>query len=115
MKEACVVVKCCSYQSRYAHEVLNALLTLAVFEMPARIVFFDQGLTWLLPNQSPSQSKSLAKQLLMLPMYGQESIYYCQEHQQQSFPNQALWADAQPIPLTTLTRWIKHSTKVLVF
>ncbi|MDX1473273.1 MAG: DsrE family protein, partial [Reinekea sp.] len=85
-----IIVKQAPYQGRSSHEIVEAIMSLALFDVEHRIVFFESGLTWLLKNQGPAMQKSLEKQLNALPIYGCDDIYYCADHQAQIVGNAEL-------------------------
>lgn len=107
-----IIVKEAPYQGRQSHEILEAVMSLALFDIEHRVVFFEAGLTWLLENQQPENQKSLSKQISALPMYGSENIYYCLEHKTSKM---RLNETAEAIELKTLASWVLEADKVEVF
>jgi sulfur relay (sulfurtransferase) DsrF/TusC family protein len=107
-----IIIKSPPYQGRRAHEILEAIMSLALFDIKHRVVFFDSGLGWLMQNQQPEQQKSLQKQINALEMYGSEQLFYCQEH---APAGQTLHDSVTAVPLTELAQWIRNAKKVEVF
>lgn len=90
-------------------------MSLALFDIDHRVVFFEQGLGWLLAGQSPAGQKSLEKQLSALPLYGSDALYYCQEHAQSITAERALNELVSPVHLATLSDWMRQASHVEVF
>ncbi|MBU2863243.1 DsrE family protein [Reinekea forsetii] len=103
------------YNSRTGHETLEAVMSLALFEVDHKIVFFEQGLTWLTKNQSPSHAKSIEKQLNALPMYDSEELYFVEEHKEAILGNNETHSLVAPISLQQLTTWFQNANHVEVF
>lgn len=57
------------YSSPVAQEGLDAVMAAAVFEQKVSVLFVDDGVFQLLPNQTPIQQKNYAKMLQALAMY----------------------------------------------
>ncbi|EAR09672.1 DsrE family protein [Reinekea blandensis] len=110
-----IIIKSAPYAGRQSHEILEAVMSLALFDIEHRIVFFEQGLGWLLPNQQPVGQKSLEKQLAALPMYGSESLHYCQEHAESVLNDLAINDQVSPITSAALAQWIQDAAHVEVF
>ena len=112
MNDALIIVKAAAYQGRQSEEILDAVLSLALFDLEHRVVFFGAGLSWLNKQQAPSKQKSLAKQLAALPMYGSDKIYYCAQH----LPPETGVADfAKPVSTIELGQWLRAAKRVEVF
>lgn len=109
-----IIIKQAPYSGRTAHETLEAIMSLALFEVPHKVVFFGPALSWLLSNQNPSQQKSLEKQINALPMYGSEDIYYVTEHLN-LFAGATLNNNAEPVAEAELAQWFKQAAQVEVF
>lgn len=110
-----IIIKSSPYAGRQSHEILEAVMSLALFEVEHRVVFFEQGVSWLLPGQRPEQQKSLEKQLSALPIYGSEDLFYCQEHAQSLFNDAQLNDNAAPLTCETLSQWVRQANHVEVF
>lgn len=103
------------YQSRAGHETLEAIMSLALFEVDHKVVFFEQGLTWLTTQQKPSISKSIEKQLNALPMYDSEELYFVAEHKKAILGNNDTHPLVEPISLEQLSHWFQSAKHVEVF
>ena len=103
------------YQGRQSEEVLEAVMSLALFDRDHAVVFFDQGLGWLADNQAPVDSKNLNKQLSALPLYGSEALFYCAAHQHRVLGQEVHRNDIQACSLGQLAYWLRHARYVEVF
>ncbi|WP_051207275.1 DsrE family protein [Saccharospirillum impatiens] len=103
------------YQGRRSEEVLEAVMSLALFDRDHAVVFFDQGLGWLAEGQAPGDSKSLSKQLSALPMYGSEALFYCAGHQHRVLGQTVSRDDVQACSLAQLAHWLRQARYVEVF
>ncbi len=65
------------YSSQTAKEALDAVLTGAAFEIPLALLFMDDGVYQLLPEQDGTaiNAKNLSSTLSVLPMYDVNNIY----------------------------------------
>lgn len=90
-------------------------MSLALFEVSHRVVFFGDGLLWLTQPQTATHQKSLIKQLQALPLYGSEDIFYCGEHATDLTKTSSLNDVAQPTSVAQLAQWLRESAKVEVF
>lgn len=65
------------YGSAIAREALDALLATAVFGQDISVLFMDDGVFQLLPEQSPGElpQKTLSSSLSALPLYDVEKLY----------------------------------------
>jgi sulfur relay (sulfurtransferase) DsrF/TusC family protein len=104
-----------AYQSRSAHESLEAIMSLALFDIEHKVVFFEQGITWLTDNQHPSNSKSLEKQINGLPMYDCDQLYYVSEHRIPTIGESSVNGLIDPISIETLSQWFQEAIHVEVF
>ncbi|MFQ3283216.1 DsrE family protein [Reinekea sp.] len=104
-----------AYRSRASHETLEAIMSLALFDIEHKVVFFEQGLTWLTADQRSTKSKSIEKQLNALPMYDSEELYYVAEHQEAIIGKNKVNSLVEPINLETLSTWFKQAKHVEVF
>lgn len=109
------IVKRPSYLGRSHLEITEALMSLALFDIEHKIVFFEQGISWLLKKQNPAEDKSLEKQLNALPLYGSEEIYFVEEHAKELLPGQALNEIAEAVTQDQLTDWIREAEHTEVF
>lgn len=103
------------YQGRRSEEILEAVMSLALFDRDHAVVFFDQGLGWLADDQAPGESKSLNKQLSALPMYGSEALFYCASHQPRVLGKTIARDDVQACSLAQLAHWLRQARYVEVF
>jgi sulfur relay (sulfurtransferase) DsrF/TusC family protein len=115
MNFSLILIKQPPYSGRTSHEILEAIMSLALFELPHKIVFFGPALTWLVTEQDSGTLKSLEKQLKALPIYGSEDIFYIQEHKKNYLPEHKLVSIAEPISQETLSQWFKDAKQVEVF
>lgn len=65
------------YGSSAARDALDVALTVSVFEQPLSLLFLDDAVLQLLPDQAPAQigQKNLAANLTMLEMYDIDKLY----------------------------------------
>jgi sulfur relay (sulfurtransferase) DsrF/TusC family protein len=103
------------YQGRRSEEMLEAIMSLALFDREHAVVFFDQGLGWLVEGQEPVDRKNLGKQLKALPMYGSEALFYCSAHKDRILGSQSINEDALPCSLEQLASWLRQARYVEVF
>lgn len=113
--ETVVLISCAPYQGRSSEEVLEAIMSLALFDRDHAVVFWDQGLEWLVDGQAPQSGKNLAKQLSALPLYGSEAMFYCKDHWEESWQTQPRSAVAEPLSLTAIARVLRRARYVEVF
>ena len=104
-----------AYQSRTSHETLEAIMSLALFDIDHKVVFFEQGLTWLTLNQQSNQAKSIEKQINALPMYDSDELYYVAEHLNPVMGASTVNELVSPISIETLSTWFKQASHVEVF
>ncbi|WP_243645771.1 hypothetical protein [Reinekea marinisedimentorum] len=90
-------------------------MSLGLFEIEHRVVFFESGISWLLTGQQPEQEKSIEKQLNALPMYGTENLYFVEEHAGQLFPGQQLNENTAAVTEDTLVSWMHGADHIEVF
>ncbi|MEH6813984.1 MAG: sulfurtransferase complex subunit TusC, partial [Motiliproteus sp.] len=71
------VMRSAPYSNQTAKEALDAVLTGAAFEIPLALLFMDDGVYQLLPEQNGTaiHAKNLPSTLSVLPMYDVEKIY----------------------------------------
>ncbi len=104
-----------TYQQRRSEEILEAIMSLALFDRSHCVVFWDQGLSWLIPHQSPILGKSLSKQLSALPLYGSEALFYCESHRLPVLGDQAIAEEAESMSLEGIARLLRDARHVEVF
>ncbi|MHA7878241.1 MAG: DsrE family protein [Saccharospirillum sp.] len=113
--ETLILVTQPPYQSRRSEEILEAIMSLALFDRDHAVIFWDQGLEWLVPGQPPSEGKNLTKQLSALPLYGSEALFYCQEHRAPALAEQPLNEAVVPLSLTSIADALRLARYVEVF
>ena len=113
--ETLVLVTAAPYQQRRSEEILEAVMSLALFDRDHAVVFWDQGLAWLQPDQRPETGKSLSRQLEALPLYGSEALYYCAEHREAVLGEQPVNEDVTALALDDLTWLLRQARFVEVF
>ena len=114
MSSNLVIITQSPYQGRRSHESLEAIMSMALFDIDHKVIFFEDGLYWLTQNQKVADQKSLEKQLTALPMYGSEELYFVSEHQIKLLPNSQLHSSVSSINLPTLTEWFRKANHVEV-
>lgn len=107
-----VIITQSPYQGRRGHETLEAIMSLALFDIDHKVVFFADGLYWLTQNQKVDGQKSLEKQLSALPIYGSEELYFVTEHKQKLLPESKLNSSVSDINLEILAEWFKQAKHV---
>lgn len=110
-----ILVTASPYQQRRSEEILEAIMSLALFERDHAVIFWDQGLAWLTPDQQPNHSKSLSRQLEALPLYGSEALFFCQPHRAGVLGDQPITDQVQPIELDELAALLRQAHYVEVF
>lgn len=113
--ETVVLVTQPTYQQRQSEEILEAIMSLALFDRSHCVVFWDQALSWLIPHQSPILGKSLSKQLSALPLYGSEALFYCDAHRQATLGDQPIAEEAEPLSLEGIAELLRTARHVEVF
>ncbi|MCW9053913.1 MAG: sulfurtransferase complex subunit TusC [Motiliproteus sp.] len=76
-KNILAVMRTGPYGNQTAKEALDAVLTAAAFELPLSLLFMDDGVFQLLPQQDTQGigAKDLSATLPVLPMYDVERFY----------------------------------------
>jgi sulfur relay (sulfurtransferase) DsrF/TusC family protein len=110
-----ILITCPPYQGRRSEEILEAIMSLALFDRDHAVMFFDQGLGWLSTGQVPGDRKNLSKQLSALPMYGSDDLFYCAGHKERVLGNQPVREDVMACTLSQLTSWLRQASYVEVF
>lgn len=110
-----VIVTQPPYQSRLANEQIEAIMSLALFDIDHSVVFLGDGLLWLIPGQQATSNHSIDKQLQALPMYGSESLYYVEEDKHDVLGVSAVNELVKPVNRTELVQWMRQSNHVEVF
>jgi sulfur relay (sulfurtransferase) DsrF/TusC family protein len=108
------IIKSPSYMGRSHLETLEALMSIGLFEIEHRVVFFESGISWLLTGQKPEHEKSIEKQLNALPMYGIEHLHYVTEQAQSQYSGQLLNKNATPISEDDLISWMCEAQHIEV-
>ena len=110
-----IIIKKPSYLGRQNAEILEAIMSLGLFDIEHKIVFFEQAISWLLTHQNPEHEKSVEKQINALPMYGCEAIHYIDTHANELYPNQSFNDQASKISEQQLADWLREAKHVEVF
>lgn len=113
--ETLILVTAAPYQQRRSEEILEAIMSLALFDRDHAVIFWDQGLAWLTPNQQPLAGKSLSRQLDALPLYGSDALFFCAEHRPVVLGDQPVADIAQPIGLSEIASLMRQARYVEVF
>lgn len=113
--ETLVLVTSAPYQGRRSEEVLEAIMSLALFDRSHAVVFWDQGLEWLVEGQTPANGKNLSRQLAALPLYGSEALFYCEEHYEQGWQAQPRTDVASPLSIASIADALRQARYVEVF
>ncbi|MFG1496515.1 DsrE family protein [Saccharospirillum sp. HFRX-1] len=113
--ETLILVTVPPYQQRRSEEILEAIMSLALFDRDHAVIFWDQGLAWLTPEQQPSKGKSLSRQLEALPLYGSDALFFCQQHRAAVLGDQPIADTIEPISLTDIAMLMRQSRYVEVF
>lgn len=103
------------YQSRLAHEQLEAIMSLALFDIEHRVVFLGDGLLWLIPGQYSKNSHSIDKQLQALPLYGSDSLHFVKEDKEAILGSSNVNDTVSAISRAELVQWIADAQNVEVF
>lgn len=113
--ETLVLITSAPYQQRRSEEILEAVMSLALFDRDHAVVFWHQGLAWLAPDQQPNAGKSLAKQLDALPLYGSDALFYCRDHLASVLGVHTPPESVEPIALSDLAQLLRQARYVEVF
>src|SRR5690606_28859117 len=83
-----------------AREALDIALAGGAFDLPLGMLFLDDGVFQLAPEQQPAalQQKNLAANLQALPMFGVEELFACSH----SLARRGLAADTLALPVQVL-------------
>lgn len=83
-----------------AREALDIALAGGAFDLPLGMLFLDDGVFQLAPDQQPAavQQKNLAANLQALPMFGVEELFACN----QSLARRGLAAETLALPVQVL-------------
>ncbi|AYN16920.1 sulfurtransferase TusC [Pseudomonas monteilii] len=83
-----------------AREALDIALAGGAFDLPLGMLFLDDGVFQLAPDQQPTavQQKNLAANLQALPMFGIEELFACSH----SLTRRGLAADTLAMPVQVL-------------
>lgn len=65
------------YQNLNAQDGLDALLAGSIFEQDISVFFRADGVYQLLPNQAPTWTKNIQKQLKSLSLYDIDKVFVC--------------------------------------
>jgi len=113
--ETLILVTAAPYQQRRSEEILEAIMSLALFDRDHAVVFWDQGLAWLTTDQQPTSGKSLSRQLEALPLYGSDTLFFCQEHRALVLGDQRITDQVEPLSLADIATLMRQSRYVEVF
>lgn len=83
-----------------AREALDIALAGGAFELPIALLFMDDGVLQLLPDQQPAllEQKDLGANLQALPLFGVDQLYVCRH----SLARRGLADAALALPTTPL-------------
>lgn len=109
-----ILVKSAPYQGRRSFESVEAIMALALFDIPHRVVFIGDGISWVFSDHNTVE-KSLEKQLKALPMYDSDDIYVCEEHLESVAQDVDILDFVEQVKEVTLADWIRTATQVEVF
>lgn len=113
--ETVVLVTSAPYQGRKSEEVVEAIMSLALFDRSHAVVFWDLGLEWLVDGQSPAQGKNLSRQLTALPLYGSEALFFCEEHHEGGWQAQPRLDIATPLTVEAIALVLQQARYIEVF
>ena len=99
-----------------AREALDIALAGGAFDLPIALLFMDDGVFQLAPDQLPTsvQQKNLTANLQALPLFGIEELYVCQA----SLAERGLDAEQLTLPVqrladTELSALLDHYDQVV--
>ncbi len=113
-----VVARQAPYGSSQAREGLDAALTAAAFGQPVSLLFMDDGVYQLLPDQSPAalEQKNLASMLAVLPMYEIEQLYVDSHSlEQRGLLDTPLCIPVQRLDSDQVAALVQRHTRILTF
>ncbi|OMH32684.1 sulfurtransferase complex subunit TusC [Motiliproteus sp. MSK22-1] len=106
------------YGGTTAKEALDAVLTAAAFEVPVSVLFMDDAVFQLLPEQKTEgiEVKCLATTLPVLPMYDVEHIYVDRKALvDRGIDAEQLILSVQPVETDTLRSLFQNHSRILSF
>lgn len=104
-----------TYQERRSEEILETVMSLALFDRSHCVVFWDHGLSWLIQDQAPETGKSLSKQLSALSLYGSDALFYCRQHRGAILGDQPVVDTVAPLDLPDIVRLLRSTHHAEVF
>lgn len=99
-----------------AREALDIALAGGAFDLPLGLLFLDDGVFQLLPQQQPAalQQKDLTANLQALPLFGVESLYASSRSlSERGLSEQALALSVEPLDDSQLTLLIDRYDQVI--
>ncbi|MGB3608860.1 MAG: sulfurtransferase complex subunit TusC [Cellvibrio sp.] len=107
------------YGSSIAKEALDAVLTAAAYDQDLSLLFMDDGIFQLLPNQQANAigQKSFASMLPALPLYDVENIFVHLESLQARgiSKNELLFDSVQTLDSTAVSALLAQQDHLLSF
>lgn len=107
------------YGSSIAREALDAVLASAAYDQQISLLFMDDGVFQLLPQQDPSSigQKSFAAMLSILPLYDVNNIFVHQQSLQSRGiePGDIILEDAQIIDSCGVNQLLTQQDQLLSF
>ena len=99
-----------------AREALDIALAGGAFDLPLAMLFLDDGVFQLLPEQQPTavQQKDLTANLQALPMFGVEALYVAERSlQERGLQTHSLHLPVQMLDDSALTALIDRYDQVI--
>lgn len=118
MKKICILFRHSPYGSSSNREAIDFALLSASFEQQVSLVFCNEALLHLLPNQHPEQigSKDYVSVFKAFDLYEIETVLACEESMHQlELTAQDLAIDADVVNAQTIAEQLQSADEVLVF
>lgn len=100
VKSLLIICRQAPWSGVSAREALDLALTAGAFELPVALLFLDDGVFQLTPQQQPQQlqQKDISANLQALPLFGIEALYAAQS----SLNTRGLAEQSLALPVTLL-------------
>lgn len=118
MKKLALIFRHAPHSTAHGREALDLAMLSASFEQEVSLIFVDEGILHLLPNQNSELigGKDYIATFKALPLYDIERLFVCETSLKQLGINQeSLLHDFQVIDSTSIAKQLQLADEVLVF
>ena len=114
-KSLLVISRQAPWSGPSAREALDIVLAGGAFDLPIGLLFLDDGVFQLAPNQAAKavQQKDLSANLQALPMFGVEELFYCAESASARGLGEFSLDEAAPLAAEQITALIDRYDQVI--